>query len=129
MSSIPESVREFLREDAGIVAAFGERIHVLKATDETSYPYAIIRTVADPTDYTQDGECARETVVQIDVYSDTLTEAIADSALIRSELSGHRGEMGDHTVGLVTVREGQDQWVGKSRQFKVFNQFTIRWTT
>jgi hypothetical protein len=126
--SIPESIRKFLRTDADTLAAFGERIFALKAPDEVSYPFAIIRTVADSPFYTQDGESTRVTIIQIDVYDDDIADAYTNLDYIRTALSGHSGTMGDYTVGAVFVREGQDQWMTDARHFKVFNQYVINWT-
>jgi hypothetical protein len=128
MSDIPSSIRAFLRTDTDTLAAFGERIFVLKVPDGVSYPFAVIRKVADSPSYTQDGESTRVTIIQIDVYDDSIADAYTNIDKIRAALTGHSGTMGSHTVGAVFVREGQDQWMTDARHFKVFNQYIVNWT-
>jgi hypothetical protein len=128
MSDIPSSVRAFLKSDATVLAAFGERIVVQYVPDGTAYPFAVIRTVSDPAFYTQDGESRRETIIQIDTFDDSLADAYTNAIKIRDALTGHSGTMGSHTVGGVFVREGQDQWMSDARHFKVFYQYVINWT-
>ena len=128
MASIPSSVRTFLRSDAGVLAAFGQNIYSLKVADNVTYPFAVIRVVSDPAFYSQDGEALRETIIQIDTFDESLSDANTNSQLIREVMTGHSGTMGDYTVGAIFVREGQDQWMDDARHFKVFNQFVIKWT-
>lgn len=128
MSDIPSSVRAYLKTNTAVLSAFGDRIGVLKVPDDTTYPFAIIRVVADSPDYTQDGESIRNTIIQIDVFDDDISSAYTNVDKIRSALTGHSGTVGSHTVGAVFVREGQDQWMVDARHFKVFNQYVIKWT-
>lgn len=128
MSDIPSSVRAYLKTVSAVSTAFGERIFVLKVPDGATYPFAVIRTVADSPNYTQDGESTRNTIIQIDVYDDSISDAYINVDKIRAALTGYSGTMGSHTVGAIFVREGQDQWMSDARHFKVFNQYVINWT-
>lgn len=128
MSDIPSSIRTYLKTVSAVSTAFGERIFVLKVPDGASYPFAVIRKVADSPSYTQDGESTRVTIIQIDVYDDSISDAYTNVDKIRAALTGHSGTMGGHTVGAVFVREGQDQWMTDARHFKVFNQYVVNWT-
>lgn len=128
MSDIPSSVRAYLKTKSAVYTAFGDRIFVLKVPDGASYPFAVIRTVADSPFYTQDGEATRNTIIQIDVFDDSIADAYTNVDKIRTALTGYSGTMGSHTVGAVFVREGQDLWMADARHFKVFNQYEINWT-
>ena len=125
---IPSSVRTYLRTDTDVLAAFGQRIFVLYVPDGTAYPFAVIRTVTDPAFYTQDGESTRETIIQIDTFDDSLSDAYTNAGKIRDALTGYSGVIGSHTVGGIFVREGKDQWMSDARHFKVFYQYVINWT-
>jgi hypothetical protein len=128
MSDIPSSLRAYLKTVSAVSTAFGERLFVLKVPDDVTYPFAVIRVVADSPAYSQDGESIRDTIIQIDTFDDDLSDCYTNSQLIRTALTGHSGTMGSHHVGAVFVREGQDQWMSDARHFKVFGQYVIKWT-
>jgi hypothetical protein len=122
------NVRTYLRTKTAVKNAFGERIFVLKVPDNVTYPFAVLRTVADTAGYTYDAEAIRATIFQVDVFDDEIDDAYTNYDLIRSALAGYSGTMNSQAVGSVFVREGQDQWMTDERHFKVFGQFEIHWT-
>lgn len=122
------NVRTYLRTVTAVKNAFGERIFVLKAPDNVTYPFAVLRTVADTAGYTYDAEAIRATIFQVDVFDDEIDDAYTNYNKIRSALAGYSGSMNSQAVGSVFVREGQDQWMTDARHFKVFGQFEIHWT-
>jgi hypothetical protein len=122
------NVRTYLRTETAVKNAFGERIFVLKVPDNVTYPFAVLRTVADTAGYTYDAEAIRATIFQVDVFDDEIDGAYTNYNLIRSALAGYSGTMNSQAVGSVFVREGQDQWMTDARHFKVFGQFEIHWT-
>ena len=129
MADITSSMRTFLLEDASILSAYGQRIHVAKAQDTETYPFAIIRGVTNQPTYTQEGESLRQTILHIDTYDTELSDCITNAELIRSKLTGYKGLMGDIEVGAIFVRDGPPpEWSPDARRFRMFNQYDIKWT-
>jgi hypothetical protein len=132
MADIETSARTFLRQNAAVLAAFGERIYIDKVPDKigdnTVYPFAKISTVLDPPTYTQDGESTRLTLLQIDVYDKEVLDCKTNSELIRAAFTGYRGLMGEIEVGRVFVRNFSGNWQPDARHVRRINEIEIGWT-
>lgn len=122
MADFEASLRAYLIAQAGIKTAFGStktRVYVDKIPERVtpSYPFAIIRTVSEPTDYAHDGALKDRELMQIDVYSTSKTTANSGAAAIKTELSGLTGTMGSITVGSCFIVDARGQWEPEARVF------------
>lgn len=119
MAEIEYSIRTYLCAQAGVTAIFGAtadcRIHIdhrdETLDEDTTYPFAIIRTVVEAPAYAHDGALPDTGIYQIDVYSDDKLTANSGTTAIRAELSGFSGAMSASTVGrsfIVNTRGGFD---------------------
>ena len=123
--SVVASMVAFLLNEQDIEDEVDDRIFVQYVKDNTPYPYLLLRTVNDTPFYSQDGEGLNETILQIEAYSDVLSEAHGLNGIVKGLLSGYKGDIGDHR-GYVFARETQDQWMTDGRHFKVFSQYIVR---
>jgi len=122
MADFESSLRTYLIAQAGVKAVFGSsntRIYIDKIDESITptYPFAIIRTVAEPTDYAHDGALADRELMQIDTYSTSKTTASSGAAAIKAALSGYSGSMGTIKVGSAFVIDTRGQWVPENRTF------------
>jgi len=103
--AVMSDARTFLRQDADVLAAFGERIGVDEIADGWDYPQAMIRQITTGTSYHQSGEGNALVLLQIDVFDDDRATLDTNAALIKARLSGHRGIMGAASYGRVFMTD------------------------
>lgn len=111
-------LRTFLREDANILSAFGERVFIDFVPDDSTYPFALIRTVTSDPRYNQDGEGHELVMFQVDVYDDDKAGSVTNAGYIKSRLSGHKGVMGSSVAGRVFVRDVRGEYASEIRKFR-----------
>lgn len=130
MAEITKELRTFLRSDANILTAFGERIAVVKIADESAYPFAIIRMVYPSANYIYDGRWGNEDVVQIDVYDDDIVGCSENAQLIENRLDGYAGPVGSVPNCLALITQSHtEEWAPDARHYRSLMQINLKWTT
>ena len=128
MENITKNLVAFLLADTGIAAAFGTRIHVNFVPDGTTYPYALIRRVAESSLHTITERYGSEAIIQIDVFDDHLEDCITNADLIEAELAGHSGAVDDIDACLIFTTNISDAWMTDTRAFRCIIQADIKRT-
>jgi len=103
MAEVKSNIIKHLMNDASVFAVFGNRITGDDVPDGQTYPYAYLWIVTSPQQYHHGGDSVRTVLVQCDVISDTITGADDGAQLIKTSLSGFRGQMGSMNVGYCFV--------------------------
>ena len=102
MADAEANLRTYLLTVAGVTTAFvssNTRIYIDRIEVTAVYPYAIIRTVTEATDYSLTAALKDRTLFQIDVYSNVKSTANSGADAIKAALSGYSGAMGTMTAG------------------------------
>lgn len=105
MAELEPNLRTFLKSKSGATSIFGAspntRIYIYRIDPSitVAYPFAIIRTVTEWTDYAHDGALANDGIYQIDVFSDSLTTAQSGATALMAELTGYSGAISNITAG------------------------------
>lgn len=116
--AITSDIRTFLRQDADILTAFGERIGVDELHDAWAYPMVKITNIDTAVHYTQDGQGNSLSLVQIDIYCDDREELDIYSGYIENRLSGHKGKMGAGYYGRVFVSKISSNRLAEIQAFR-----------
>ena len=128
MAEITSNLRTFLLNDTAILAAFGQRLYVVKAPDKPKYPFGIIRKVSPFPMYTQDGRFGNDDIVQIDVYDDDLSGCKTNAGLIETRLDGYTGQIGSITNAVAFISQSPvEEWAVEARHYRSRQQITIKW--
>lgn len=123
MAELESNLRAHLIAQGGITAIFGSsntRIYVDRIDPKitVTYPFAIIRTVAEAPDYAHDGALTDTGIYQIDVYSDSKTTVNSGTTAIRTELSGFTGALSSITVGASFIVNTRGEFDPDARVFR-----------
>jgi hypothetical protein len=125
MEEITKNLLTLLKADATVSAAFGNRMHINLVPDGTAYPYAVIRKVVENPDYTHDGIYGTVSVVQIDVYDESLSDCNDNADKIFTALDGKSMAIGSITRGLVFTQNITHNWTPEERRFRCTMQALI----
>ena len=102
MADAEANLITYLLTKSGVTSVFGAsntRIYIDRIEVTAAYPYAIIRTVTEVTDYSLTAALKDRTLFQIDVYSTTKSTCNSGADAIKTALSGYSGTMGTMTAG------------------------------
>jgi hypothetical protein len=114
MADAEANLRTYLLTKTGVTSAFGAsntRIYIDRIEVPAVYPYAIIRTVTEATDYSLTAALKDRTLFQIDVYSNVKSTCNSGADAIKTALSGYSGAMGTMTAGrafFINTRGGYE---------------------
>ena len=125
MEEITRNLLTLLKADTTVSAAFGNRMYVNLVPDGTAYPYAVIRKVLENADYTHDGIYGTVSVVQIDVYDDSLLDCNTNADKIFTAIDGKSMAIGSVARGLVFTQNLSHNWVPEERRFRCMIQAVI----
>ena len=122
MADFEGSLRTYLIAQTGIKTAFGAtntRIYIDRIDESITpvYPFAIVRTVSEPTDYAHSGALADRELMQIDVYSTSKATANSGAAAIKTVLSGFSGTMSSVKVGSAFIVDARSVYSPETRTF------------
>jgi hypothetical protein len=123
MAELESSLVTYLIGLAGVQAEFGSgsthRLYVDHKDERitTVYPFAIIRTVFENSRYAHDGTLPDDSLIQVDVFSDSKTTANSAVTALRTALSGFSGTMDASTVGSIFVRNVRGTFDPESQLF------------
>ena len=113
------------------------RIYAGRIPDKGKLPCVVIQVVSTTRHYHVGGESGiTESIVQVDVWGESITEVDEIAELIRNRTSGYNGTAGDETirVGLIVregdttdqPKDGSGKWIYRhSRDFQVFYTTTV----
>lgn len=125
MAEVAYALRSFLKTDADVSTAFGERISVSRVPDNQALPFALIRIINQPQEFSHDGPGNVRGMYQVDVYDDSEVNCQAHAELIRSALNGRKGMMGDVMTGYVWVSNTRGEYVPDLRNYRRIMEVTI----
>jgi len=128
MEEVTKNLLTLLKADTTVKAAFSDRIYVDLVPDNTGYPYAVIRKVIENPTHTHDGIYGTVSVVQIDVYQDSLLNCNTNADKIFTAIDGKSMAIGSIARGLVFTQNIAHNWVPEERRFRCTMQAVIRRT-
>ena len=110
MAEIRQEMRRFLMQDSTVTGAL-DQVYVDHLPDNVTYACALLRDVTAPLTYNFSGSHLRKTLVQIDIYAETISDKNTARDAIQGRLDGHKGMMGTIETGFVFVQDaGRDSY-------------------
>ncbi len=117
MAQIRQEMRRHLLQNTTVAAAVNQ-IYVDELPDNVTYDCALLRDVTTPLTHNFSGSHLRKTLVQIDIYSETISGKNTVADAVKDSLDGHRGLMGTIETGYVFVTDaGRDTRPPETRLF------------
>lgn len=99
-----------LTSQSSITDLVGTRIYWSEAKQGKQRPLIVLHLISEISEYTVAGTVDLESsLVQVDCWGNTLTDALAVSEAVKAVLSGYKGTVGDTTFqGVFKESERQD---------------------
>jgi len=128
-----EALTSLLLAHAPLTGLVGTRVHWLRLPEAVKgYPYVNLQVVSAPQSYHSQGvDVLEQTRVQVDVWAETYTSAVAVVRVLETLLSGYRGDVGSvqfRGIFLDGARDGTGETVkGEKVLFRHSMDFMINW--
>ncbi len=124
---IGKAIYSLLTADATVSGIVGTKVYPYLAVEDIAYPYIVYTEEAlEPTD-TKDGVSELDTVtVQIELYSETLTELNTLADAVRTELDRYSGSNSGLTIQSVHFQAQDSGYSDVDRVYLMIQQYSFR---
>lgn len=100
-----------LLTDSGVTALVGTRIYPLLVPQDADLPAIAYQRISGPRDHTHDGSSGLAFArMQLTFVASSYDDAKSLGEAVRAAIDGHKGSMGDVTVGACLLDQERDDW-------------------